>query len=436
MSKYIIKTYGCQMNEHDSEILSYTLESMGYSKTTELKDADLIIYNTCAVRKNAENKVYGNLGWLKGDPHFKDKIICVCGCMMQSEEIRNYILKTFENVNIIFGTNNIDKLGEYIDEYKRTGKTVVDIKDQNSYTEKTFNAIRPYEFKSFVNITYGCNNFCTFCIVPYTRGRERSRLQKDIVDEVKYLTNDGVKEIMLLGQNVNSYGKALKDGTNFAGLLKELNSIRELKRIRFMTPHPRDITDEFLECYGELDRLMPQLHLPVQSGSDKVLKDMNRHYDTDKYYKIVEKARKIRPDISFSTDIIVGYPTETEEDFEDTLDLVKNVKFDTSFTFIFSPRPHTPAANLKPLPDEIVKDRFNRLTEIMNQIQYDNQIDTIGKNFEVLYESYDAKANTIEGRNEYGRLVVASGNKDDIGKIITTRINNINTFTSYGEQIE
>lgn len=423
------------MNEHDSEILENILQNMGYSPTKELRDADIIIFNTCAIRKNAENKVYGNLGWLKGDSHFDDKIICLCGCMMQSEEIRNTILEKYKNVNVIFGTNNIDKIESYINEYKRTGKTVVEVKEKNDYVDKSFKAIRPYKFKSFVNITYGCNNFCTFCIVPYTRGRETSRLQSDIVNEVKYLVDDGVKEIMLLGQNVNSYGKSFRDGTNFAGLLKELGKIRDLKRIRFMTPHPRDITDEFLDCYGTIDNLMPQLHLPVQSGSNKVLKDMNRHYNIERYMEIVEKARTVRPDISFSTDIIVGYPTETEEDFKETLRIVNEVRYDSAFTFIFSPRPNTPAAKLKLIDDSIVKDRFDRLTNTMNDIQLNNHECTIGNRYEILVESYDEKNKTIEGRNEYGRNIVVEGDQSNIGRIIEVEVERINTFTSYGREV-
>lgn len=424
------------MNEHDSEIIENILQNMGGSPTRELRDADIIIFNTCAIRKNAENKVYGNLGWLKGDPHFDDKIICLCGCMMQSEEIRNTILEKYKNVNVIFGTNNIDKIEDYINQYKATGKTVVEIKEKNDYIDKSFNAIRPYKFKSFVNITYGCNNFCTYCIVPYTRGREISRKQEDIVEEVKYLVDDGVKEIMLLGQNVNSYGKTFRDGTSFAGLLKELGKIRDLKRIRFMTPHPRDITDEFLECYGSIDNLMPQLHLPVQSGSSKVLKDMNRHYDIEKYMDIVYKARKIRPDISFSTDIIVGYPTETEEDFQKTLDVVNEVRYDSAFTFIFSPRPNTPAAKLKMIDNDIVKDRFDRLTALMNDIQYENHKETLGRRYEVLVESYDDKNKTVEGRNEYGRNIVFSGSPDYIGRIVEVEIERVNTFTSYAREVK
>lgn len=423
------------MNEHDSEILANSLQNMGYMPTRQLKEADIIIFNTCAIRKNAENKVYGNLGWLKGDPHFDDKIICLCGCMMQSDEIRNVILEKYKNVNVIFGTNNIDKIEEYIKEYKNTGKTVVEIKEKNNYVDESFKAIRPYKFKSLVNITYGCNNFCTFCIVPYTRGRETSRLQSDIIDEIKYLVDDGVKEIMLLGQNVNSYGKTFRDGTSFAGLLKEIGKIRDLKRIRFMTPHPRDITDEFLECYGTIDNLMPQLHLPIQSGSDKVLKDMNRHYDMSRYMDIVNKARKIRPDISFSTDIIVGYPTETEDDFNLTLEAVKNVRYDSAFTFIFSPRPNTPASKLKTLDDDIIKNRFERLTNLMNEIQLENHKDTVGKRYEVLIESYDAKNNSIEGRNEYGRQIVLNGSKDDIGRILEVEVERVNTFTSFGKEV-
>ena len=433
--KYIIKTYGCQMNEHDSEILKYDLEDMGYEPTDEVDDAKIIIFNTCAIRKNAENKVYGNLGWLKGNEKYDDKMICICGCMMQSEEIRNEILAKFKNVKIIFGTNNIDNFRNLLEKHLKTGERIVEVLEKNEYTDKTFDAVRPFKYKSFVNITYGCNNFCTYCIVPYTRGRETSRTVEDIVDEVKFLVQDGVKEVMLLGQNVNSYGKTLTPRRSFTELLVELNKIRDLKRIRFMTPHPRDITDDFLELYGKLDKLMPQLHLPIQSGSDKVLKDMNRHYDTEKYMYIVDKVKKIKPDISLSTDIIVGYPTETEEDFEKTLDIVKKVRYDSAFTFIFSPRPNTPAAKLKEIDENIVKDRFNRLTDLMNSIQLENHEGTIGNRYEILVESYNEREHTLEGRNPYGRLVVFDGDREDIGKIVEVEIEKINTFTSFGRMV-
>lgn len=423
------------MNEHDSEILKYDLEEMGYEPTEEVDEAKIIIFNTCAIRKNAENKVYGNLGWLKGNEKYDEKIICICGCMMQSEEIRNEIISKFKNVKIIFGTNNIDNFRSLLERHLATGERIVEVLEKNEYTDKTFDAIRPFKYKSFVNITYGCNNFCTYCIVPYTRGRETSRTVEDIVDEVKFLVQDGVKEIMLLGQNVNSFGKTLTPRRSFTELLVELNKIRDLKRIRFMTPHPRDITDDFLELYGKLDKLMPQLHLPIQSGSDKVLKDMNRHYDIEKYMYIVDKVKKIRPDISLSTDIIVGYPTETEEDFEKTLDIVKKVRYDSAFTFIFSPRPNTPAAKLKEIDDSILKDRFNRLTDLMNSIQLENHEGTIGNRYEVLVESYNETEHTLEGRNPYGRLVVFEGDREDIGKIVEVEIEKINTFTSFGRMV-
>lgn len=423
------------MNEHDSEILKYDLEEMGYEPTEEVDEAKIIIFNTCAIRKNAENKVYGNLGWLKGNEKYDEKIICICGCMMQSEEIRNEIISKFKNVKIIFGTNNIDNFRSLLERHLSTGERIVEVLEKNEYTDKTFDAIRPFKYKSFVNITYGCNNFCTYCIVPYTRGRETSRTVEDIVDEVKFLVQDGVKEIMLLGQNVNSFGKTLTPRRSFTELLVELNKIRDLKRIRFMTPHPRDITDDFLELYGKLDKLMPQLHLPIQSGSDKVLKDMNRHYDIEKYMFIVDKVKQIRPDISLSTDIIVGYPTETEEDFEKTLDIVKKVRYDSAFTFIFSPRPNTPAAKLKEIDDSILKDRFNRLTDLMNSIQLENHEGTIGNRYEVLVESYNETEHTLEGRNPYGRLVVFEGDREDIGKIVEVEIEKINTFTSFGRMV-
>ena len=422
------------MNEHDSEIMSFTLEKMGYTPAENLEEAKIIIFNTCAIRQNAENKIYGNLGWLKGDKKFSDRIICVSGCMMQSPEIRQKILGMFPNVSIIFGTHNIDKLDLYINQYIRTGHTIVDIQEENTYIDQTFEAIRPYKFKSFVNITYGCNNYCSYCIVPYTRGKERSRTLQSIVSEVEYLVNDGVREITLLGQNVNSYGKSLKDGTTFAKLLQELNKIRLLKRIRFMTPHPRDVSDEFIDCYASLEKLMPQLHLPAQSGSNKVLKDMRRSYSIEKYYEIVDKLKEKRPDISLSTDIIVGFPTETEEDFEDTIKLVKRVKFDSAFTFIFSPRPNTPAAKLGVLDESIVKPRFNRLIDTMNNIQLNKHSSSIDTVTEVLVEKFDEKTSKSEGRDPYGRLIIFPGTKDDIGQFLKVKIDSVNTFTSFGSR--
>lgn len=435
MKRYFIKTYGCQMNDHDSEIMKYTLESLDYHESELLEDADLIIYNTCAVRQNAEHKVYGHLGSLKGKPAYAGKTIAVCGCMMQSEPIRSYILKTFPNVGLIFGTHSIDRLEQLLDEHRKTGKTVVDIQEENAYVHQTFHAVRPKKFKGYVNIAYGCDNYCSFCIVPYTRGRERSRRLEDIVEEVQQLVCEGVLEITLLGQNVNSYGKTSQPPSDFVSLLKALHAIRGLKRIRFMTPHPRDIHDDFLKCYRDIDTLMPQLHLPIQSGSDRVLREMHRNYTMERYRQIVSKARSYVPDLALTTDIIVGYPTETEGDFEKTLEAVREMEYDAAYTFLYSPRPHTPAAHLKPLPDHILRERYQTLTNALNEIALRKHRANIGKVTEVLIESFDAQTLKIEGRNPQGRLVICDGQEEDVGRILSVKINDANTFTSFGKKV-
>ncbi|WP_420485352.1 tRNA (N6-isopentenyl adenosine(37)-C2)-methylthiotransferase MiaB [Keratinibaculum paraultunense] len=423
------------MNEHDSEKISWLLENMGYVWTDQKEESDLIIYNTCLVRESAELKVYGQLGALKELKRQKpDLIIGVCGCMMQRESIRNIILSKHKHVDIIFGTNNIHKLPQLINRYEQTGNTVVDIIEDSREIVEDIDANRMYAYKAFVNIMYGCNNFCTYCIVPYTRGREKSREPKNIIKEIQQLAKKGYKEVTLLGQNVNSYGKTLNYDYSFAKLLEEINKINGIERIRFMTSHPKDLSDELIEAMASLDKVCEHLHLPVQSGSNKILKAMNRKYTREEYLLLIDKIREAIPNISISTDIIVGFPGETEEDFEDTLELVKQVRYDSAFTFLYSIREGTVAANMpNQVPDEIKHERFQKLLDIMYPIFYEKNLKYKDKVVEVLVEEVSKNdPNMLTGRTRTGKLVHFKGNKELIGKLVNVKINKVKTFTLEG----
>lgn len=433
--KYTIVTYGCQMNEHDSEKISWILENLGYQWTDNKEDSDFIVYNTCLVRENAELKVYGQLGALKDLKRRKPELIlAVCGCMMQREEARNVILEKYKHVDIIFGTNNIHKLPILIDRHKQTNETVVDIIEDTRDIDDNIEANRKYSFKAFVNIMYGCNNFCTYCIVPYTRGRERSREPESIIKEIEQLASEGYKEIMLLGQNVNSYGKTFDYKYTFADLLKDVNKIDGIERIRFMTSHPKDLSDELINAMANLDKVCEQLHLPVQSGSNRILKAMNRKYTREDYLLLIEKLRKAIPDIAITTDIIVGFPGETEEDFQETLDLVKKVKYDSAFTFLYSTREGTIAARMEnQVPDEIKKERFQRLLDIIYPIFLEKNQKYLNKTVEVLVEEVSKNNDEIlSGRTRTGKLVHFKGTKDLIGKFVNVNIDAAKTFTLEG----
>lgn len=433
--KYLIVTYGCQMNEHDSEKISWILEDMGYILADNREECDLIIYNTCAVRKTAENRVYGQLGELKELKRNKpDLIIAVCGCMMQREEVIDTIASKYGHVDIIFGTNNIHKLPQLISNYNKTKQMTIDILEENREIDESVDANRKYSYKAFVNIMYGCNNFCSYCIVPYTRGRERSREPQNIIDEIKGLASTGYKEITLLGQNVNSYGKTLNMDYSFSDLLKDINDIDGIKRIRFMTSHPKDISDELINSYAELDKLCDHLHLPVQSGSNRILKLMNRGYTREEYENIIKKVKLVNPNITLTTDIIVGFPGETEEDFNDTLSLVKEVGFDSAFTFLYSVREGTPAAKMKSQIDDRIKhQRFQQLLDILHPIGLEKNEKLLGNTLKVLVEdvSKNDKA-MLDGRTTGGKLVHFSGGKELIGKIVDVRITSVKTFTLKG----
>ena len=406
--KYFILTMGCQMNAHDSEKLSFMLTDMGYEQTETENEADFILYNTCCVRENAEEKVYGRLGYLK---HYKesnkDITIALCGCMMQQETVIAKIKKTFKNVDIVFGTFNIYKLPSLMLTNMETGETVFDIWQEHGEIMEDFESIRKIPFKASVNIMYGCNNFCSYCIVPYVRGRERSRRPDDILKEVKKLASEGVKEIMLLGQNVNSYGKTLEEPVSFAKLLRMINKVEGIERIRFMTSHPKDLSDELIEAMRDCDKVCNYLHLPVQSGSSAVLEKINRRYTKEQYLTLVDKIKKAIPDILISTDIIVGFPGETEEDFLETLDVVDKVGYSTAFTFLYSKRTGTPAAVMEnQIPEEVAKERFNRLLEHVNSGVEKVSEGMVGTVEKVLVEDINRQdGNMLTGRTERNSLV-------------------------------
>lgn len=436
--KYMIQTYGCQMNEHDSEKISWILEGMGYFLTDNIEECDLVIYNTCAVRKSAEDKVFGQLGELKREKRKNpDLIIAVSGCMMQREETIDIITSKYKHVDIILGTNNIHKLPQLINNYLKSKTTTIDIVEDYREIDESIDANRKYNFKSFVNIIHGCNNFCTYCIVPYTRGRELSREPEDILEEIKVLAKNGYKEVTLLGQNVNSYGKTLEIDFSFPDLLRAINKIDGIERIRFMTSHPKDISDGLLEAYGELDKLCNHLHLPVQSGSNRILKLMNRGYTREDYLESIRKARKVNPKIAITTDIIVGFPGETEEDFEETLDLVREVRYDSAYTFLYSIREGTPAAKMdKQVPADIKHERFQRLLKVLNEIGLEKNEKLLGSIIPVLAEEKSKNdENILSGRSDTGKLVHFQGDKSLIGEILNIRIDKAKTFTLEGTLI-
>ena len=435
---FYIETWGCQMNEEDSEKLSGMLKKLGYSKTEEREKANIIIFNTCCVRENAELKVYGNLGRLKKQKaENPDLIIAVCGCMMQQKGVAEELIKKYPFVDIIFGTHNSYKFPEYLNRAKQENKSIIEIMDKEEGILEGIPIDRESSIKAFVTIMYGCNNYCTYCIVPYVRGAERSREPEKIIDEIKDLVAKGYKEVTLLGQNVNSYGKELEPKISFAKLLVKINDIPGLERVRFMTSHPKDLTEEVIEAIANCDKLCEQIHLPVQSGSSRILNKMNRHYNRENYLKLVENIRKAIPEVAISTDIIIGFPGETEEDFLETLSLVKEVEFDSAFTFIYSKRQGTPAFNLKEqITDEVKHERFNRLVEVVNFCSKKKNQEYEGKIVEVLVEGLSKNdENKIMGRTRTGKQVNFPGIQTNIGKLVNVKIIKANSFSLVGEEI-
>jgi len=433
-----IQTYGCQMNVHDSEKIKGMLEAMGFTEVNEDVNADLVIFNTCCIRENAENKVYGHLGYLK---HLKEENpnlkILLCGCMMQQQEVIEKIRKKYRCVDVIFGTFNLYKLPELLKTNIETNDMVVDIWDKQQEIVEDLPSVREQKFKASVNIMYGCNNFCTYCIVPYVRGRERSRKPEDILREIKELAADGVKEIMLLGQNVNSYGKNLEEPFTFAQLLREVNKIDAIERIRFMTSHPKDLSDELILAMKECDKVCKYLHLPMQSGSTKILEKMNRRYTKEQYLELVNKIKTAIPDIALSTDIIVGFPGENDEDVNDTIDVVEKVKYNSAFTFIYSKRTGTPAAKMENgSTEEEIQQRFNRLLKAVNDNIYLKTSAHVGGIYEVLLEEQSKnEPEILSGRTDNYSLVHVKADKSLIGQIVKVKITDCKTFYLVGELI-
>ncbi len=436
--KFFSLAMGCQMNAHDSEKLEGMLDQMGYERTDEETEADFIIYNTCCVRENAEQKVYGKLGWLK---HYKkdkpDTVIALCGCMMQQDSVLKTLRQKYRHVDIVFGTYNLYKLPELMNTRMESGDTIYDIWQEHEEIVEDLPSIRHFPYKASVNIMFGCNNFCTYCIVPYVRGRERSREAEDIVAEVEKLAADGVKEIMLLGQNVNSYGKNLDNPVSFAKLLRMVNEVEGIERIRFMTSHPKDLSDELIEAMTDCPKVCKSLHLPVQAGSSEILRRMNRNYTKESYLETVRKIKEAMPEITLSTDIIVGFPGETEEDFQETLDVIRKVGYSTAYTFIYSKRTGTPAATMdNQVSEEVIKDRFDRMLNILNPMIHELNEKLVGKIVKVLVEE-PSKHNkeVLTGRADNYALVHFEGSKDLIGQLVPVRIIENKTFYFIAERV-
>ena len=433
---YYIHTYGCQANYRDEEIISGILTKAGFLKAND-ENADIIILNTCAVRENAEDKVFGKIGELKAiKAKNKNAIIAICGCMVQQIHVINKILDIYKHVDLIFGTHNITDLPKLLDEIILKRNKIVDVKSQPSLIEENLPSTRLSSFKAFVNISYGCDKFCTYCIVPYTRGKERSRKMEDILKECRELKEAGYQEVTLLGQNVNAYGKDFKDGTTFAKLLEEVAKLN-IPRIRFLTSHPWDFKEEMIDVIAKYDNIMKYIHLPVHSGSSEILKLMGRRYTSDQYKQLVTLIRSKIKDVYLSTDIIVGFPNETEEQFQETLEMVKFAQYDSAFTFIYSPRNNTPAAKMV---DNVTREekssRFKRLVAELEKSVSASSMAMVGKTFKVLVEGASEKDNSmLSGYTEGNKLVHFKGDLSLVGKIVDVKIIASHTYSLIGELI-
>ncbi len=433
--KYFLKTYGCQMNVHDSEEVSARLESLGLSKTDTLEEADVAILNTCAIRENAHDKVFGFLGRCK---HLKknkpELIVGVCGCMAQEENVVNEIMKKHPYIDIVFGTHNINDLQNLIINHNQ--KQEIDVYSYEGNVYENISYKRDSRVKAWVNIMYGCDKFCTYCIVPYTRGKQRSRKSEDILNEIKNLKEQGYLEVTLLGQNVNAYGKDLENEISFAELLEQVSLIG-IPRIRFITSHPWDFTDKMIDIIAKYDNIMPYIHLPLQSGSTKILKLMGRRYTKEEYLKLFNNIKNKIPNVAVTTDIIVGFPNETDEDFNETLDVVNKCQYDGAFTFIYSPREGTPAAKIKDsIPMDIKEKRLHELNEIVNSYSLMNNKKYLNKEVKVLVEGISEKnKDKVYGYTETMKLVNIVGSKELIGKIINVKITEAKSFSLDGEVI-
>lgn len=433
--KCCIITYGCQMNLHESEKLAGILQTLGYINTNDEKEADIIVFNTCCIRENAEKKAEGNIGALKKlKREKKDVIIAVGGCMTQQKGYAEKLVEKFPFIDIVFGTHNLENFAEMILERTEGKKHVVKIDEKEGKIVEGTPKARSSFPNGWVNISYGCDNFCTYCIVPYVRGRERSRLPEEILKECEDLVYNGYKEITLLGQNVNSYGKDLYN-TDFASLLRRVSAIDGDFRLRFMTNHPKDLTEDLVRAIKESEKAARSVHLPVQAGSDRVLKLMNRHYTREEYLEKIFLLRKYMPDIAITTDIMVGFPTETDADFNDTLSLVKEIRFSSAFTFVYSPRIGTPAAKMAgQIPEDVSKDRIMKLIDLQNTITREQSKLYVGKTIRVLCEGFDEKKKKYLGRDTYGRMAYFAG-KNLIGKFVNVKITKAGGMSLLGELI-
>lgn len=431
-------TYGCQMNEHDSEKLSAMLMEMGYEEVNTAEESDLVIFNTCCVRENAELRVFGNLGHIKKlKEKNKDLKLAVCGCMMQQPHIVEEIKKKYRYVDLVFGTHNLHNFPSLILEVYKAKKQVVEVWDSQGEVVEGLPVNRLKSLKGFVNIMYGCNNFCTYCIVPYTRGRERSRKVEDILEEVKMLVDGGTKEIMLLGQNVNSYGKTFDPPIDFAMLMDQVAQVEGLERVRFMTSHPKDITQSLLEVMAKHDTICKSLHLPIQSGSNAILKRMNRNYTKEQYLDIVSRARALMPNVGFTTDLIIGFPGETEEDFLETIDVIEKVNYISAFTFIYSVRTGTPAAKYEDqVPEAVKSERMQRLLKILNPKVEQVMKSYDGEVVELFLEDFSKSSKEmLMGRTTQGITVTVKADASYIGKVVNVKIIKTKQFSLTGELI-
>lgn len=435
--KYFLKTYGCQMNEHDSENMKAILEEMGFKETENMEDADLVLLNTCSIRENAHNKVFGMLGRAK---HLKstkkDLIVGIAGCMAQEEVVAQEILKKYKWMDFVLGTHNIEQLSELVYDSLKKHELKIEAQSCEGKVLEGLPTTRNSKVKAFVNIMYGCDKFCTYCIVPYTRGKQRSRKPDDIIKEVEQLVKDGYQEVTLLGQNVNAYGKDLNIDYTMTDLLTDVAKTN-INRIRFVTSHPWDFTEDMIETIAKYENIMPSIHLPVQSGNNEILKLMGRRYTKEEYLTLFNKIKEKIPNVSITTDIIVGFPNETEEQFNDTLDLVNKCKFDLAFTFIFSKRVGTPAEKMKDnISLEEKEERLYKLNELINKYALENNKKLLNKTVKVLVEGPSDKNNMLMGYTDTNKLVNLKGPKDIIGKIVDVKIIDVKTWSLDGEYVK
>ena len=435
---FYLKTYGCQMNEHDSENIEALLTRLGFSKVDDYENADLVLLNTCSIRENAHNKAFGMLGRLKHlKAQKKDLIVGLCGCMAQEASVVEEIINKYKWVNFVFGTHNMYQLPNIIDRAINENKQQIEVFSKEGDLVEGLPVIRTNNYKAYVNIIYGCNKFCTYCIVPYTRGRERSRAREDILKEVDELIKDGYKEITLLGQNVNAYGKDLYDDYTLGNLLEDIAK-KDIPRVRFMTSHPWDFTDSMVEVIGKYDNIMPSVHLPVQSGSSKILKLMGRRYTRESYLELFKKIKDTVPGVAISTDIIVGFPGETEEDFLETLSLAEECKYDNAFTFIFSKREGTPACLLKDeVSEEEKEERLQRLNKVVNKYFLENNKKLLDRVVPVLVEGNSEKKDMYYGYTDTNKLINFTAKREvEVGEIVNVKVTQAKTWSLDGELVE